>query len=127
MAYTGTMKISLEQRPDGTVAGTADVQATGHTVIAQLLGPAPPDPRCFDYKPLVTNWTVPVTGTAANLSFSGQKVDTQSGGGTTALSLTGALAGGVISGTVTYIESNQGSGSAGAYSSGSASFAVSLR
>jgi hypothetical protein len=127
MAYTGTMKISLEQRQDGTVSGTADVQATLYSVISQLLGPAPPDPRCFDYKPLVNNWTLPVTGTPANLAFSGQKVNTQNGSSTTTLTLTGALAGGVISGTATYTEMTQGGGSIGAYSSGSATFPVTLR
>jgi hypothetical protein len=127
MSYTGTMKITLEQRQDETAAGTAEVQATQYAVISQLLGPAPPDPRCFDYKTIVNNWTIPVTGTRANLAFSGQRVE--NGTSTNTLTLTGSLTGEIISGTATYTESTQGASSTntGGYSSGSATFPVTMR
>ena len=37
MSYTGTIKMSLDTRQDGTVAGTADVQTTQYAVITQTL------------------------------------------------------------------------------------------
>ena len=128
MSYTGTIKMSLDTRHDGTVAGTADVQTTQYAVITQTLGPAPPDPRCFAYTPLVSTWNLPVTGTPANLTFSGQKVNTQNGTSTNTFTFSGALTSGVVSGTATYTEVTQGGGSSPrSGSSGSATFAVTLR
>jgi hypothetical protein len=124
MSYTGTMTIPLEQRQDGTVAGTAAVHTTQYAVFSQLLGPAPPDPRCFAYTPIVSDWSLPVTGTPANLAFNGQKINSTNGTSTNTFAFSGALAGGVISGTATYTELTQG---AGGGSSGSAIFPVTLR
>lgn len=125
MSYTGTMKIALDARQDGTAAGTSDVQTTQYAVISQVLGPPPPDPRCFAYSQMMRTWTMPVTGTPANLAFTGQRVDSQNGTSTTTLTFSGALSGGVITGMATYTESSQSGG--GAYSSGTATFPVTLR
>jgi hypothetical protein len=118
------MKITLEQG-NAAAVGTAVVQTTQYAVIQQLLGPAPPDPRCFAYTTIVSEWNVPMTGTPGNLTFSGQRVSTQNGTSTNTLSFTGALANGVITGTTTYTEMTTGA-SPGS-SSGSATFAVTLR
>jgi PEGA domain len=124
MSYTGTMKMSLTTRQDGTVSGTADVQTTQYAVITQTLGPPPPDPRCFAYTPLVSTWSLPLTGTPTNLSFTGQKVN---GASTNTLTFSGSLTTGVVTGSVTYTELTQGGGSSGSFSSGSATFAMTLR
>ena len=122
MTYTGTMKIVLDKRQDGAAAGTADVQTTQYAGITQLLGPPPPDPRCFAYTPITSTWTLPVTGTLANLAFTGQK--NFAAGSTNTFTFSGTLASGVISGTAIYTELTQnGVG----FSSGSATFAVTLR
>jgi hypothetical protein len=96
-AFSGTVKIALAARTDGTVSGTADLTGT-ETLIT---------PSCSDSNVSLVrlvNWNgLQVTGTTGNLAFSGQE---SLGVGDTTLTgsfaFSGALNGGVISGTVSY-------------------------
>jgi hypothetical protein len=65
-----------------------------------------------------------LTGTPTNLSFTGQKVN---GASTNTLTFSGSLTTGVVTGSVTYTELTQGGGSSDSFSSGSATFAMTLR
>lgn len=125
----GTLSVTLNERPDGTVTGSATTTSTS-TILAktcpepgQLIGTAAPQ-----------TWGVPVTGTAANLAFTGQQRTTGPNdvGGTETktdtLTFTGALVGGVLSGTMTFIIVGSAINSNGLHDfSGSATVAVTLR
>ena len=129
-AISGTLTMTLEPRADGSLSGTAMAR------VVQLVADVTGAPGCTSFPLNSTtpfDWNLPVTGTTGNLVFSGQTSNTgpTPGGTFTAintLTFSGALAGGVVSGAMTFSETGQGNaGSSAITQSGSTTFQVTLR
>ena len=130
-AISGTLTITLEQQTNGTVTGRGSTTGT-QTEIAFTASPlcqALPGPAPF-------NTGGPITGATGNFGFSSVSSGTgpTPGGGsvtvTNTTTFSGALSGGVISGTMTHtqVSAGQGSPSGGPINgSGTTSFPVTLR
>ncbi len=107
----GTLTMTLEQQPDGTVTGTA-MTTTVETVTAVSTGCNPANMVIGSSRP--EGWNLPVTGNVQALTFTGQHPYTSvpfSGGtvtGSRALAFSGGLAGGVVSGTMTLTDTADG-------------------
>lgn len=113
-SHTGTLTITLPPPSGGTFAGTAKVSGT-RLVVANTGNCGGPGNVVGDT--IGIDWTLPVTGGAGNLTFSGLN-------SAEAISFSGALNGGIITGTLTLTHSL--STSVGTQS-GSASTTVTLR
>ncbi len=129
---SGTLRMTLAQLPDGSFTGDA-MTTTLETIVAgcstSVLGAAGS-----------RNWSLPVTGRAQTLAFNGQAMSTFAflSGGTiarlTTLTFSGALASGVVTGTMTLTRTGQGmtdptstTPASPVVESGTASLSVTLR
>ncbi len=118
--------MKLEQRSDGTVTGTASTDGSDVVVAATCPN---------DIVSVPFNGESPVTGTVTSIEF--HKESRKSGPGlsglgtyttTSTVTFTGALSGGVVTGTLKYSESSVFEGAQfPSQSSGTASFPVTLR
>ena len=128
--FSGILSITLTQGSDGTVTGTGATTGTQtETAITQ-------SPLCTStFGTVGFIWNLPVTGTSANLAFSGRTVVNRTPAGTgtvtNTISFAGALSGGAISGTLTVGETQSlvfpDPQVASVTGGGSASFPVTLR
>jgi hypothetical protein len=99
--FTVTLKITLQQRSDGTVSGNAEMNGSETTAVTGAAGcssQSQSGPRIFPFTVL------PVTGTAGNIMVSGQNAGGADASNvvTNTFVFSGALNGGVVSGTATY-------------------------
>jgi hypothetical protein len=120
-AINGTLKITLQQRSDGTVSGTADTAG-----VATLITPSCSDSNVSVNSPFVWNG-LPVTGTTASLAFNGQTTATGQDANdivTNSLAFSGTLTSGVISGTLSYVKTGRNPNTR---ADGSVTFPVTLR
>jgi hypothetical protein len=123
-AITGTLTIQFEERADGTVTGTG---STTGTRIEQ--------PPFCGTSGISTSfiYSGPITGTTGSVTWAAQTFAPATNPGTVnsthTLAFTGTLANGVITGTLSFSESYNGTNTGGSTTtgSGSTSFAVTLR
>ena len=99
-ALSGTMRMTLEQKKDGMVTGTALLNGT-----STFTGVEFNRQSCLPVGNLTISPVIPVAGTTAN--FGGQVTFAADGGGTSGNAFSGALSGGVITGTVTMTSSGR--------------------
>jgi hypothetical protein len=102
-ALSGTLRITLEPSSGGTVTGTANT--TGSSAIIRTTG------NCVANAVGVNSgigWTSPVTGTPASLVFSEQRPGADPGCCPESIEFSGALNGGVISGSLTFTQRGDG-------------------
>lgn len=125
-AFSGTLTVTLDQS-SGPATGQARANGTA-TGSSQTGGPTCTPPSSLI--PPALSYECAVTGTTSNLGCSEGGTFTFGGvADTTTFSFSGALSGGVISGTVTYATMRQGTTPAGGGTTvnGSMSFPVTLR
>ena len=108
----GTLIMTLQQGSDGRVTGTA-VTTTGWTVVAVSAGCNPAN-MVIGARNSV-DWNIPVTGTSQSLAFNAEQPYSAvpfTGGrvdGSRTLTFQGGLTSGVVSGTMTLVDTAQGS------------------
>jgi len=127
-AISGTLTLQLEQRADGTVTGSGST-AGNRTETAFTASPqCGPGIGSTGF-----NYGGPITGTSANVAWNAQTFVPATNPGTVnsthTLAFTGTLTNGVITGTLSFSESYNGTNTGGSTTtgSGSTSFAVTLR
>jgi hypothetical protein len=124
--WNGALTMTVEQRSDGTVSGTASMSANKSAIgVTGDSCAIPPDPTIT-----FRDWTSPVTGTTSNIAFNGTRSGAQpSLSESQTLSFSGGLAGGVVSGAMTYSRVLRATSTLGVVTdaSGSVTFPVTLR
>jgi hypothetical protein len=127
-AINGTLTLQLEQRADGTVTGS------GSTTGTRVETAATQSPVCSSPGFSVSfNYAGPINSTTGNLTWAVQTFAPATSPGTVnsthTLGFTGSLINGVITGTLSFSETYNGTNTSGGTTtgSGSTSFSVSLR
>jgi hypothetical protein len=125
-AITGTFNIRLVEEPGGSVRGDLVIEGTQSEVARSC----PSGGSGFPTTPIRYNGNI--SGTASNFTWSFSNTASSTGATSTnvviEVSFTGALSGGVITGTLTYSETANGQNEGGAFGGkGTGTFPVTLR